>query len=509
MLIGATACAFMLACVAANALAGPAEDAARFLESFDPAIALEAEKAGCSPEKTLSAAAADAGVALSSLGENWYARFVRGEFRPGPGRESGPADTDGDYVCEDPEWVCFAMPLEKGAEGAGTEVSRDGKTLSRKDFRIEPAPDGKAFLVFVRNTGGFHKGALVTARIQGGRLHAARRPPDEIDLSCETEIARGSETTRITMKPVVRQTDPAGNDKSPPPGKGPGGEGGTDVSVKDDSGFFEDLFKLLGNAAVSMGIGLGTGVLLSELTSGGGGKNVSRNPADGSYSMEVPNDAYDQSMNSAKFTGPDAGNQTVAESGKPVVMESRAEGGAKGLRIVSYWAVGGSVYSLKAGQTVVFRIEGCKTAPALREVTVRLLENGSASGFMSVLSASTTGGVLEVSAKFPSMASTYSGDLEACVQVGGDQSDRVPLKLSPGTVTVSVSDRIVKSGSTVRISLHNASGGGIKGTLSISGPAHFLSNGGKSVKIDTRNCREDFTAATTSAGTVDIKFEKG
>ncbi len=499
--------ALAAAIAAGPALASPGDPAERFLASLDPAIAAESVRAGRNPREVIAAAAAAAGIDLSRLGADWFAKFSNGEFKAPAAESSAADDFDGYFVCEDSEWVRFAMPLGSGAKKADVAVQRDGKPLTDGDFDLDAAPDGRAVIVKVRNTGGFHKGALIRATC-GGKTHSARRPPDEVNLSCETEIQRGPEKTRIVIKPKVEQKDPEGKDKSPEPGKGPGGEGKTDVSLKDDEGFFETLFKTLGNAVLSMGIGLGTGLLLNELSSGGSG-HVTSDSSDGSYAIEVPNEAYDASMSAVRAKHPDYGDAEVAKSNEPVIMESRAAGGrTSGLRIASYRAIGGSVHSLKPGQTVVFRVEGAGSCPSLAETSVEIFEGGAAAGYMTVLQVTGAGTAFEASARMPSMASTLSGDLEACVRVPQGCTDRVPLRLCSGSVALEVSASIVKAGKSVRISLNNPSGGGIKGTLTISGPAHFASTGGQSLDVDTENSRAEYSATTTSEGTVDIRFRK-
>jgi len=494
----------LLACPAAEAAPGGRPDraaASRFLSSLDPALA------GRAGRPAVEAHARAAGLRLACLGPGWFAAFLRGRYRnPAP---APAAAVDGVYVGENRDWVWFALPL--GPRGSRTcTVWRDGVTVPACDVRCEPAPDGRAVLVYLRNTGDFCWGALVTAVGTDGKAHSARRKPDDLDLTCETRVARGRERTRITARPRVRRAGEGGDGKATARGEGTGPRPA--VRVKDDTGFFASLFRSLGRMGFSLAVTTAAGLILTAATAPKC-SNVHVNPADGSVEMEVPTEAYDRARVDAGAGGVPIAAEGVARAlGPVVVMESRAatgRGKPGGLHVVRAWSGGGSLFALRPGQAVAFSVRGWSAPPTPARASVVLLEDGTVAGFLAVRSVGEPdpGGACTVEAVLPAFTSTLSGDLEAEVRCAGLRSNRVPLGLSPARVEVTVLQPVVRPGSRVKVLLRNPSGGPVRGTVRLAGPGRFAATGGCACAVDRSGPQAVVHVRAVAAGRIDVTFE--
>jgi hypothetical protein len=481
---------------AAAAYAGETPKARAFLETLDPALVRNAPAARALLQKAASIAGVD------ELGTGWFKALTASKTKS---LKTDPPVLDGLFVGEEKGWVTFALPLGRPLNPAKLKAFRNGRPLS--EVRYEAAPDGRATLVSFRDDGRACQGVTLSVRTADGILHGARRPPDEVELFCETTIERKDGKTRITTRPSVTHRSPGGKSQKAPPGRGPGGQGKTAVRAKEEDGFFEKLLGFLGRTSSSLLIGMGTGLVMSELTASKKG-HVRVDATDGTCTIEVPDEVYDDALNTAIAQNPNYGAQDIGKGFDLVIMESRpAETASAGWTVTRYYATGGSVYTLRPGQSVVFHLSGKGPAPTYANTRVPLLMDGCVRSYLTVTAVGRDGHGPVVSTRLASTTQGLSGLLQARVEVGGRASKPVPLGLSRNAFEIRVLQSVVQTGTSVLVVVENQSGGPIQGTLVLAGPGRFARNGSTRLAIDTAGSRVTETIHTTSAGQVNVRFD--
>jgi hypothetical protein len=260
----------------------------------------------------------------------------------------------------------------------------------------------------------------------------------------------------------------------------------------------------------TVAIPLGTAYLLRPQASGGGG--AVQTAADGTTTIEVPNETYDQALDTARKSDPTFGNESVAgsiEGGS--AREVPQPEGAQDLVITSVFAPGCSTDCLPTGAVVVFQLQG---NPALYDtfvlgsVHVDLEGGGVMAGAMAVqeLWMDAGSGAASVTASLPHGLVAPDGTVTAVVKCGGVSSQPVVLGLDPGDVGIVAVQTVVETGGSVQVILSSSCGGRILGALTLTGAGSFL-EGGKTIRIDAW-ATAYATIVTTNPGSIHVTFHQ-
>ncbi|GEM_PF-1748784 len=478
---------------------GPdAGKAGAFLAAFDPNLV------GGVDAKTrerffedIARCARRRGIDLESV-PRWRERFLAGAFSFGK-----PAVDRAMYLGKKKGTDRFVLPAR--FEGEGTlRVEVDGKALGPERVSSRTARDGARFTLVETRIGPRPRGARIRVTAVDGRCYEGERPPDRIVLSSKTQLSRGPKTTTIEVVPEVKTVDPEGVETVHPAGKAPGAETPR-AQVEDDEAFFRTLFDLVGMTANTL-VSAGTTYLLLSESRGPSGGGVRTKP-DGTTTMEMPNEAYDQAMETTQRAHPDFDHEDVADSVSTGLQKGVA-GIGDGITVNRVLVPGGSPDSLEPGAEVVFLLvvdEKIAGGFRLGSVRVDLVAGGVPAGCMLVhdASADPSTGAGSVVATLPAGVTSPDGSLEATICAGEKTSNPVPLRLHQD-VEVSVSMKVAPSGTSVTATLTSTCNGSIHGFLRLTGPGTFV-GGGQEMRFDAWGTATA-EILTANAGQIAVTF---